>query len=89
MGGPLDANQQNAFDQLNEHLPVDLVPGFSVETTGLVDPTSPWVENMSKFSKDLGTNAYAYFNYNARAKGGLKKMRRRPTKVISSEGFPP
>lgn len=89
MGGPLNAEQQNAFNQLKEHLPVDLVPGYSVATTGETDPESPWIKKMARFSKDLGVNAYAYFNYNARAKGGIKRMRRRPKKIISSEGFPP
>ena len=85
----MSAKQENAFNQLKDKMPVDLVPGFSVATTGVMDPDSPWVKKMSKFSKDLGVNAYAYFNYNARAKGGLKRMRRRPKKVISTEGFPP
>ncbi len=90
MGGKgLSPKQQNAYDQLKEKLPTDLVPGYSVATSGTVDPESPWIKKMRRFSKDLGVNAYAYFNYNARSKGGLKRMRRKPKKIISAEGFPP
>ncbi len=85
----LNAEQQNAFDQLQGHLPADLVPGYSVATAGTVEPESVWVKRMQRFSKDLGANAYAYFNFNARTKGGLQRMRRTPKKVISGEGFPP
>lgn len=83
------ADQRNAFEALKEQLPVDLVPGFSVATTGTLDPSSPWVDKMQRFSKDLGVNAYAYFNFIARTKGPLQSTRRTPKKVISPDGFPP
>ncbi len=89
MGGSLSPEQQSAFDQLKSQIPEDLVPGFSVQTTGAVVPDSPWVKRMGKFSKDLGKNAYAYFNYDTRGKGGLTKRRRRPRRILSAEGFPP
>lgn len=82
-------DQRNAFEALKEKLPVDLVPGYSVATTGEIDPTSPWVNKMRRFSKDLGVNAFAYFNFIARSKGPLRKIRRTPKKIISPEGFPP
>ena len=83
------ADQRSAFEALKEKLPVDLVPGYSIATSGELDPTSPWVNKMQRFSKDLGTNAYAYFNYTARSKGPLKRTRRTPKKILSPEGFPP
>ena len=89
MGGSFTPEQQSAFDQLKEQLPEDLVPGFSVQTTGPIVPESPWVKRMSKFSKDLGANAYAYFNYDVRGKGGLTKKRRKPRRILSADGFPP
>jgi hypothetical protein len=83
------ADQRNAFEALKEALPVDLVPGFSVATTGELSPDSPWTQKMERFSKDLAVNAHAYFNFTARSKGPLRRTRRTPKKVISPEGFPP
>lgn len=83
------ADQKNAFEALKEKLPVDLVPGFSVSSTGEFDPSSPWVAKMQRFSKDLAINAFAYRNYTARRNGPLRKTRRTPKKTISTEGFPP
>ena len=85
----LSAEQENALNQLRGHIPADAIPGYSFATTGEMSPESPWVTKMQKFSSQLNENAYAYFNYNVRAKGGIKKIRRTPKKVISSEGFPP
>lgn len=85
----LSAEQENALNQLRGHIPADAIAGYSFATTGEISPESPWVTKMQKFSSQLNENAYAYFNYNVRAKGGIKKIRRTPKKVISSEGFPP
>lgn len=86
---PLSAEQENALEQLKGHIPADAIPGYSFATTGEISPESPWITGMQKFSSQLSENAYAYFNFNARAKGGLKRIRRTPKKIISSEGFPP
>lgn len=89
MGGPLSPERQAKLDQLKEQMPEDLVPGFTVQTTGAIEPESPWVKRMSKFSKDLGANAHAYFNYDVRGEDGIKKQRRKPRRILSAEGFPP
>ncbi len=84
-----NADQINAFEALKEALPVDLVPGFSVATTGELNPDSPWTKKMKRFADDLAVNAHAYFNYTARRKGPLRRTRRTPKSVLSPEGFPP
>lgn len=84
----LTEQQQSAFDMLKEKIPADLVPGFNVSSGDDAQPQSAWLKSMQRWSNDLGTNAYAYFNYTARKKQ-LKKTKRRPTKIMSSEGFPP
>ena len=85
---PLTEKQQSAYDMLKEKIPADLVPGYNVSSGDDAQPQSEWLKSMQRWSKDLGTNAYAYYNYTARGKQ-LKSTRRRPTKVLSSEGFPP
>lgn len=85
----ITADQRSAFESLKEKLPVDLAPGFSIATTGELDPASPWVKKMQEFSRTSGEHAYAYFNYIARSTGPLKRTRRTPKKIISAEGFPP
>jgi len=84
----LTDQQQSAFNMLKEHIPADLVPGYNVSSGDDAQPQSEWLKSMQRWSDDLGTNAYAYFNYIARGKQ-LKKTRRRPTKILSPDGFPP
>jgi len=84
----LTADQKSAFDQLKEVMPTDLVPGYSVATTGELDPNSVFLKGMESYSDVLGQNAYAYFNFEV-SKRGLKRRRRRPSKILSPEGFPP
>ena len=84
----LTDEQKNAFEMLKEKIPADLVPGYNVSAGDDVQPQTAWLKSMQRWSKDLGTNAYAYFNYIGRGKK-LGKLRRRPTKVMSAEGFPP
>ena len=88
MGQGLTADQKSALDQLKEQMPTDLVPGYSVATTGELDPNSAFLKGMQSYSKVLGQNAYAYYNFEVNKKG-LKRRRRRPKKVLSPEGFPP
>lgn len=84
----LTEQQVSAFEMLQEKIPSDLVPGFTLSAGDDAQPQSEWLKAMKRWSSDLGTNAFAYFNYTARGKR-LKKTRRRPTKILSSEGFPP
>lgn len=85
----LTAKQKEKFEQLKSNLPTDLVPGYSVTTTGTADPESSFVKGMKRFSEDMATNAYAYFNYQASGKGPLRKRKRKPSRIISPDGFPP
>lgn len=80
--------KENAFEQLKEQLPTDLVPGYTVASTGTVDPQSDWTDKLQRFSKDMAANAYAYFNYNV-SKSGLISNKRKPKRVLSAAGFPP
>jgi hypothetical protein len=84
---PLTPDQKSAYEQLKEQLPVDLVPGYSVVSSE-VSPDSVWLKRMKSFSKDLSVNAYAYYNFEARGKGPLKRKVRKPSKIISPDGFP-
>jgi len=84
-----NADTRNAFEALKEKIPADLVPGYSVYTPPALQPDSPWLARMRRFSKDLNVNAYAYFNFIARRNGPLRKTRRTPKRIISPEGFPP
>jgi len=84
----LTPTQKNAFEQLKEKIPEDLTSGYSVATSGAEAVASPWIKKMRQHRKSLGTNAYAYFNYTVR-KGKLKATKRKPSQVISAEGFPP
>jgi N-acetyl-anhydromuramyl-L-alanine amidase AmpD len=85
---PLTDQQKNAFEMLKEKIPADLVPGYNVSSGDDVAPQTAWLKAMKRWSKDLGTNAFAYYNYIGRGKK-LKRLRRRPTKVMSADGFPP
>lgn len=85
---PLTESQLSAYEMLKEKIPADLVPGYNVSAGDDVDPQTEWLKSMKRWSKDLGTNAYAYYNYIARGKK-FKKHRRRPTKIMSADGFPP
>jgi len=78
----------SAYEELQEKLPFDLVPGYSVSSGDDADPQTEWLKGLKRLSSDLGENAFAYFNYEAR-KGPLKGRQRRPRKVMSGEGFPP
>lgn len=89
MGKGLSPERKAKLEQLKEQMPGDAVPGFTVRTTSAVTPESPWVKRMSRYSKDLGVNAYAYFNYDIRKKGDPKRRRRKPRRIISAEGFQP
>lgn len=84
----LTSEQKSAFDQLKEVMPTDLVPGYTVATTGEVDPDSEFLKGMRSYSKLLGENAYAYFNFVGKGKR-FRRLRRRPKKILSPEGFPP
>jgi hypothetical protein len=84
---PLTPDQKNAYEQLKEQLPTDLVPGYSVVSSE-VSPESIWLKRMKSFSKDLSVNAYAYYNFEVRSKGPLKRRVRKPSKIMSPDGFP-
>jgi hypothetical protein len=80
--------QLSAFEMLQEKIPSDLVPGFNVNSGDDAEPQSAWIKAMKRRSKDLGTNAFAYFNYVGRGKR-LQRAKRKPTKILSADGFPP
>lgn len=80
--------QKSAFAQLQEQMPTDLVPGYTVQSTGEAEPDSAFLKGMERYSGELAKNAYAYYNFAARGKR-LSSYRRTPNKVLSAEGFPP
>lgn len=83
------ARQEEAYAELKNQLPVDFVPGISVSPAPSVDleEKSPWLSRMRSMSKDLGQNAYTYFNLEVR-KGRTVKVKKKPRRVLSVEGFP-
>jgi hypothetical protein len=83
---PLSATQLAALNQLKETMPADAVPGFAVTVTD--DSTTTWVSKMRQFSDDFKLNAYAYNNWDIK-KGKVYKTNRKPSRIISPEGFPP
>jgi len=89
MGRGLTDEQKSALNQLTEQLPADLIPGYSVATSGELDPKSIFLEGMRAYSKDLGKNAYVYYNFTKRKGQGHVRRRRTPKKILSAEGFPP
>jgi hypothetical protein len=89
MGGMLTPEQKLKFEQLKAQLPADLTPGYSVSSTGTVDPRSSFVKGMSRFARDMDLNAAAYFNFTATGKGALPQRKRKPQRILSPEGFPP
>jgi len=86
---PLTPKQQGAFDELQEQLPTDFLPGITIEATTADDleSQSPWLKRLRRMSDELSENAYSYFNFEVR-KGRVKAKKRRPRRIMSSEGFP-
>ena len=84
----LTEQQKSAFEMLQEKIPADLVPGYNVSSGDDANPQTAWLKSMQRWSKDLGTNAFAYFNYTARG-SKFQKQKRSPRKVMSADGFPP
>ena len=81
--------QDAAYAELKGYLPVDFVPGISVSPAPSVslEEKSPWLSRLRNMSKDLGQNAYTYFNLDVR-KGRVVQVKKKPRRVLSAEGFP-
>jgi len=88
MGKGLTEEQKATYNQLQELMPTDLIPGYTVADAGNLDPESAFLKGMKKFSEELGKNAYAYYNFDI-SKRGIKRTRRVSKKILSAEGFPP
>ncbi len=87
--GSLSTKSKAALEQLKEKMPADLTPGIAIASTGVLDPDSPFIRDMKRFSKDAAQNAYIYYNFMKTNKGYVKRKNTIPRKVLSANGFPP
>lgn len=83
----LTAEQKSAMNQLKETIPTDLVPGFTISSSGSgID--SDYLKLMKYKAQTLTENALYYSNEIARSKSNPGKSGI-PKKILSAEGFPP